>query len=137
MNGTANWTAPGQDSRFTAHPLTVLGRAGVRGEIRRLIVISCLQKVDRAIGYAVDQSVFLGDTPGPAAGQDIFKRFGLAQPLEWISDYSLYQIQNSNRGVPVRFNPVAEVLPEFQVKNGDPFMFARHPVFLAEIRSRQ
>ncbi len=36
-----------------------------------MIVVARLKRIDRDIGEAVNQTVFLGDTPGPAASQNV------------------------------------------------------------------
>ncbi|HKE29328.1 MAG TPA: hypothetical protein VKB88_43555 [Bryobacteraceae bacterium] len=55
----------GEITTYNAYPEVRLPQAALSGVIRRdrLIVVSSLKKINRTIAYAVNQPVFLGNTP--------------------------------------------------------------------------
>jgi hypothetical protein len=87
-------------------------------------------------GETVHQAVFLGNPTRPAAGQHIFKRLGLSHPSEWIQHHCLDEIQHSDGGAAFGSDPIAEILPELRLKDGDPLRTSLHLRSLAAVPRR-
>jgi len=73
-------------------------------------MVTSLEEIYRLIGDSVDQSMFLGDTPRPAAGECELQGFWLSQSFEWISHDALHQIKDPHGNASLRLDPIAEVL---------------------------
>jgi hypothetical protein len=52
-------------------------------------VIACLDEIDSCRANSVNEPMFLCDSSGPSAGQDILQRFGLADAYKGIPENSL------------------------------------------------
>ena len=89
-------------------------------------MVSSLEEINGLIRDTVHQPVFLADTTRPAACQHISERLRLSQPLEWITDQCLDEIQNSDCGAAFGFDPKTEVLPELRLEDRDPLRISLH-----------
>ena len=90
------------------------------------VVVSSLKEIDCLVSDAVHQSVFLGDTPRPTAGEHILQRFGLSRTFERIPHHCLNEIEDSDRDAALVFDPEPEVLQKLGLKYGDPFRLPTH-----------
>jgi hypothetical protein len=52
------------------------------------IVVASLEEINRRIGNPVNQTMFLGETPGPTACKHKSERLGLAWAFEWIACFA-------------------------------------------------
>lgn len=102
---------------------------------RHLVVVSGLKEIDRFIGNAVDQPVFLGDTTRPAAGEHMSQRFGLSRAFERITHDCLYKIEDSYGDAALVFDPKPQVLKKLGLEYGDPLRLSLHQASLSAKRS--
>ena len=93
-----------------------------------LIVVSGLEEIDRLIGNAVHQTVFLSDSPGPTTAEHIFQRFGLSGAFERFPHDSINEIEDPQCNRPLILNPKAEILKKLGLKYCDPFTLRFHRV---------
>jgi hypothetical protein len=97
-------------------------------------MVSSLEEIDRLIGDAVHQSVFLSDTPRPTAGEYMFQRFGLSRTFERIPRDCLNEVEDSDRYATLVFDPKPEVLKKLGLKNSDPSRMSLHRASLSAER---
>jgi hypothetical protein len=95
-----------------------------------LLVVPSLEEIDCFIGDAVDQPVFLSDTPRPTAGEHILQRFGLSRAFERIRHDCLNEFEDSDGGAALVFDPKPEVLKKLGLKYGDPLRVSLHQASL-------
>ena len=97
-------------------------------------MISGLEEIDCLISDAIDQPVFLRDTPRPAAGEHVFQWFGFPRAFERISHHWLNEMEDSDGYAAVVLDPKPEILKKFGLKNGDPLRLSRHQATLCAKR---
>ena len=101
-----------------------------------LIVISALQEVDRFVTGAIHQPVFLCDAARPAAGKQIFERFGFPRTFERVSHGGLDQIEDPDCSGAFGFYPEAEVLQELRLEYSDALSRSPHRASLYVMKPR-
>ena len=84
------------------------------------VVISRLQEVDPRLPDEIDQSVFLCDSPRPAALEVELERFRLADATSRVSKDSLHEIEHTQSCLSIGLDPVAEIFPELGLEDCDP-----------------
>jgi len=94
-----------------------LERIDIRTERANLIVIPGLQEIDSVPGHPINQAMFLGDPPGPSAGEQILQRLGLADASEGIAQNRLNQLKDAQCNGPVRLHPVTQVGSELRMED--------------------
>jgi hypothetical protein len=99
-------------------------------------VVSRLQKIDPIGAHSVHQSVLLRYSSRPTTCQYVSKRFRFPDSSERIAQNSFHQIEDSKRDISVRLDPVLQIFPEFQLKDGGPLTFLAHPTSLLAIAQR-
>jgi hypothetical protein len=99
-------------------------------------MITSLKKINRFVADPVYQPMFLRDAPRPTTCEQISERFGLARALERIPHHGFDQIQHSDCGAPVGFDPISQVFSELGLEDGGPLTFPWHRVSLAGIQLR-
>jgi len=97
-------------------------------------MVSSLEEVNGFIRDTIHQPVFLGNTTRPTACQQISEGLRLSQPLEWILHHCLDEIQYSDRGAALGFDPKAEVLPKLRLNDSDPPRISLHPASLDAVQ---
>jgi hypothetical protein len=97
-------------------------------------VVSGLEEIDRLIGDAVDQPVFLSDTPRPTASEHKFQRFGLSRAFEGVPHHCLNEIEHSDGDAALVLYPKREVLKKLGLKCGDPLRLSLHQASLSAKR---
>jgi len=80
----------------------------------------------------VNQTMFIGDAAAPMAGQIMLERFGLADPVERVSDYIFDKGVNLFKDFPVFFSPLHILKKGIVLKNNHLFLLCS---FSALIRS--
>jgi hypothetical protein len=90
------------------------------------IVVSSLKKINGFVPDSVYQPVFLSDAPGPTTGEQVLERLRLARALERVAHYRFHQVKHPDCRAPVRFDPIAEVLPKLKVENRQPLTGPGH-----------
>jgi hypothetical protein len=98
-------------------------------------MISGLKEIDPTLRHAINQPVLLGDAPRPAARQYIPERLWFADSCERISEHCLYEFEDSERGLTVRPDPIAQVFPEFGLKYSLSLTGFQDPTLAAICRS--
>ena len=83
-----------------------------------LIVIPRLQEVDSVLRDEVDDSVLLGEPPGPDALRQMLQWLRLADSSEGILQHGLHDLDGPNRDSTIGPNPVAQILAEFPMEDG-------------------
>ncbi len=48
------------------------------------------------------------------------KRFGLSDTEKWVAEDGVHEIQSTERDLPIRIDPEAEVLSELRMEDGNP-----------------
>lgn len=81
------------------------------------IVVQRLEEVDAVIDHSVDNAMFLGEPPGPAAGTQILERLGLADSPTWVSKNGIDDVQHTQRNLAIGLYPVAEVIDKFRLEH--------------------
>jgi len=94
-------------------------------------VVSALEEIDCFIGDAVYEAVLLSDSPGPAAAEHVFQRFGLSEAFKRIPHDRINQIKDSHRDSALVFDPKSEVLKKLGLKYGNPFSLSLHRASLS------
>ena len=79
-------------------------------------MIPCLEKVDSLLADAVDQAVFLRDSPRPAAGENELQGFWFANSGKRVSHDIFHEFKDSYRYFPVCLDPISQVLPELRME---------------------
>ena len=92
----------------------------------RSVVITCLQKVYPLISHTVYQSVFLRNSPRPAALKHVSKGLRLSHSLERITKDGIDQIEDSQSCPPIGFDPVPEVFAKLFLEHSGPFDITSH-----------
>jgi hypothetical protein len=94
-------------------------------------VILSLEEIDGIIGDAVYEAVLLSDSPGPAAAEHVFQRFGFSNAFERVSHDRIHQIKYSQRDSALVFDPKSEVLKKLGLKYGNSFSLSLHRASLS------
>lgn len=97
----------------------------------RSIVVSALEEIDCVIGDAVHQTVFLSDSPRPAAAEQVFQRFGFPRAFEGVPHDRIHEIQNSHGDRALVFDPKSKILKKLGLKYRDAFSLSPHPASLS------
>lgn len=77
-----------------------------------------LKKVYAALTHYVDETMFLRQSTGPSARCQVFQGLGLTNTLERIAHNGIDQIESAQSHLPIRFNPITEVLQKLGLKDG-------------------
>ena len=78
-----------------------------RAARRVSVVIARLQKVDAIVVHEIDQAMLLRNAPRPNTGAEILQRFRFSDIAERLPHNRFDQLQNTERGTTIRFNPIA------------------------------
>ena len=78
-------------------------------------MIPCLQEMDPPLADAVNQAVFLSDSPGPASSEYIFQGFRLADDLKTIA--KILQARKPPGNLGVRVQPNSAGPPKLRMKH--------------------
>jgi hypothetical protein len=81
-------------------------------------VVPSLKKVNPVFCHPVYEPVLLCDSPRPATFQQVTKRLRLSCALKRIAQNCLDEIEDSERRVPVGFDPVLKIFAELFLKYG-------------------
>jgi hypothetical protein len=84
-------------------------------------MVSRLEEIDPVIRDAIYQAMFLSNAARPTTGQHVFQRFGFTHAFERIAHYRVDQIEDSDGDAALVFDPEAQILNKFRLKQGDPF----------------
>lgn len=84
------------------------------------VVIAGLEKVNPAVAYQINDTVFFGEPSGPCAGRQVLERFRLPYPGERISEDSLDEIECSQGCGSVCADPITQVLKELRLEDSLP-----------------
>ncbi len=82
-------------------------------------MVAGLQEIDAGFCHAVNQAVFLCNTPRPATRKGMSQWFRLTDTLKRVSHNCLNQFEGSQRHASVRLDPEPKVLDEFALEYGD------------------
>jgi hypothetical protein len=67
--------------------------------------------------YPVYEPVFLRYAAAPGVGVEVFEGFGLADSFVGVAGDGFNQVEDAQRGFPVRFHPPAQVFQKIPVEN--------------------
>ena len=95
------------------------------------IVVFTLKEIDCFVGDAVHEAMLLSDSPGPAACEHVFQRFGFSGAFERLPQDRIDQIRDAHRHSAFVFDPKSEVLKKLGLKYGNPFSLSLHRASLS------
>ena len=98
-------------------------------------MIFALEEINCFIGDAVYEAVLLSDSPGPAAAEYVFQRFGFSESFKRVPHDRINQIKDSHRDSTLVFDPKSEVLKKLGLKYGSPFSLSLHRAALSVKRT--
>ena len=78
------------------------------------------EEVDAVVEHAVDETVLTGQTPRPCVGRHVPEWFGLADARERVAQYRLDELQEPERDLALRVDPVGQILQEVPVEERVP-----------------
>ena len=99
-------------------------------------MVASLKKIHSFVAYTINLAMFLRDAPRPATCEQISERLGLARALKWVAHHRFNQIQHSDCGAPVGFDPMSQVLAELGMEHGSPLTLRFHRASLAAVQLR-
>jgi len=82
-------------------------------------VVPCLEEVDELMAHSVNEAVPGCDPPGPDVGSEVLQGLRLPNSAERVPPDSLHQVEDSEGNLPIRGDPVLQVLHAFLLDNGD------------------
>jgi hypothetical protein len=99
-------------------------------------MVAGLKKIDPFVAHPKHQTMLLRNTSRPAAGEQVAERFRLARAVERVAQHRFDQIEYSDCGIPIGFDPITKIVPELGVENRSSLNFPRHRGCLAAISQR-
>jgi len=82
-------------------------------------VVACLEEVDEVMPDSIDQAVPSCDSPGPNVGSQMPQGFRLPDAAERFASGGLHEIEGAEGNLPVRSDPMLQVLHAFILNDGD------------------
>ncbi len=81
-------------------------------------MVPSLKKVDPVSSDETDDSMLLGDAPGPDSRPETLQGFGFTDARERVTGDSLDKRKDAQRYRPIGLNPVAKILAELGMEDG-------------------
>ncbi len=72
-------------------------------------MITSLNEFNPVGKYPIDDTMFLANSPAPAASKIVPQRLGLADSVEWIGKDCRHQIENPERSFAICLNPATQI----------------------------
>jgi len=99
-------------------------------------MIARLKEVNAVFADKVNNAVFLGQTAGPYVRCKVFQGLGFADAGKGITNDGLNDVQGAQGNPTVRFHPIAQVFPEFDLENSFPSGLLFPDVFMSFFQGR-